>query len=623
MSAPTSGPCGDWGITAQSVVECSGNAITEAQAAQALAFVLPVLFRLSGAQFPGECDRVIRPCFPAGTLVTTAEGQQPIEEVSPGTLVLTHKGRWRRVTDGGLTGYSRLVTVKGHGAALTATPEHKVLSSEIAAFERGRKQKLGAPEWTEASHLVGRAWAAPSVVAEAPDTPELPTALNWWIVGRWLGDGWTEGANSRSRPSRVSICCAHDEADDLESVLNGWRRYEQRTTVRFVVHDADARDWLRRWFGVGAAGKQIPGWVLGLPAECRRDLLDGYVSADGSRRPYGPGDDAEQIRCGTVSERLAVSIRLLAASLGHAASVGSRRQTTETIEGRKVSGQDWWSIEWITSPSRLVWSDEGDGRLWSRVRSVEESTQIEVPVYNLNVEEDHSYVASGVIVKNCYGSNCGCDDSLFGSWPYPEATWWWATEVGLYPSYPYRWEGEWFNTGCCAGRCNLPSVPLPGPIVSVSEVLLDGEVLDPSVYDVEGFRRLRRLDGGRWPCWQNLAADPETDDNTFQVSFTYGRNPGGDGIVAARSMAVQFADYICTGDANCLPDQVQSIDREGVTMDFLSPEQLLAALGDGGIGNRLVDIWLGSVNPKKLQRRATVRRLDQKRRNRARTWPTS
>jgi hypothetical protein len=36
-------------------------------------------------------------CFPAGTLITTARGQIPIEAVELGDLVLTHEGRWRPV----------------------------------------------------------------------------------------------------------------------------------------------------------------------------------------------------------------------------------------------------------------------------------------------------------------------------------------------------------------------------------------------------------------------------------------------------------------------------------------------------------------------------------------------
>jgi Site-specific DNA methylase len=37
-------------------------------------------------------------CFPAGTLVLTDKGYLPIETIKEGDTVLTHKGRWRKVT---------------------------------------------------------------------------------------------------------------------------------------------------------------------------------------------------------------------------------------------------------------------------------------------------------------------------------------------------------------------------------------------------------------------------------------------------------------------------------------------------------------------------------------------
>jgi hypothetical protein len=38
------------------------------------------------------------PCFAPGTMVLTSDGYRPIESVAVGDRVLTHLGRWRRVT---------------------------------------------------------------------------------------------------------------------------------------------------------------------------------------------------------------------------------------------------------------------------------------------------------------------------------------------------------------------------------------------------------------------------------------------------------------------------------------------------------------------------------------------
>lgn len=222
-------------------------------------------------------------------------------------------------------------------------------------------------------------------------------------------------------------------------------------------------------------------------------------------------------------------------------------------------------------------------------------------------------------IRPCYGTNCGCGDAGFGAWP--GRSWWWGiVEYGAYPSYPYRWDGEWYNTGCCQGRCNLPHVPLPGPIVSITEVLVDGEVLDPSAYDVEGFRRVRRLDGERWPCWQDLAR-PTTETDTWSIEYVYGRVPGPDGLGAARIMAAMWGRFLCGGDETCLPEPLQHIAREGVDMTFVDAQQFIED-GVARVGILPVDLWLNSVNRSSLQRRSYVLRMDQPSRNRARTWPS-
>lgn len=65
-------------------------------------------------------------CFPPGTLVTTKRGNVPIEMVTTEDVVLTHRGRWRRVVQLHKNHYSGdLVTVNG----LSATPDHPFLTT--------------------------------------------------------------------------------------------------------------------------------------------------------------------------------------------------------------------------------------------------------------------------------------------------------------------------------------------------------------------------------------------------------------------------------------------------------------------------------------------------------------
>jgi hypothetical protein len=86
-------------------------------------------------------------CFPAGTLVRTPSGDRPIETIAVGDLVLTHRGRWRRVlalSRQVATGH--LVTLHRGGDVLRATPNHPIATPRgwIAAEELDPR---GAEVW--------------------------------------------------------------------------------------------------------------------------------------------------------------------------------------------------------------------------------------------------------------------------------------------------------------------------------------------------------------------------------------------------------------------------------------------------------------------------------------------
>lgn len=76
--------------------------------------------------------------------------------------------------------------------------------------------------------------------------------------------------------------------------------------------------------------------------------------------------------------------------------------------------------------------------------------------------------------------------------------------------YPVLISGQWHNVTCgCAGTCKCsPSGPavlaLPGPVQSVSQVLIDGQVVPPSAYRVADKRYLVRTDGDVWPKCQDM-----------------------------------------------------------------------------------------------------------------------
>ncbi|MGS2588099.1 hypothetical protein [Streptomyces hebeiensis] len=164
--------------------------------------------------------------------------------------------------------------------------------------------------------------------------------------------------------------------------------------------------------------------------------------------------------------------------------------------------------------------------------------------------------------------------------------------------------GVWRNCACgaactCGARCE---VPLPGPVAEVIEVRVDGLVLDPAAYRVDSGRLLVRTDGECWPRCQDMGL-PLDAEGTWSVTYRRGLPLPPAGAIAAGELACEFAKA-CAGDASCaLPQQLQSLSRQGINVQVMDPQAVLA---DGLTGIANVDLWIRSVNPAGKRQRSRV-----------------
>ena len=345
-------------------------------------------------------------CFTAGHLVTTARGQVPIEDVQVGDVVLTHRLRWRRVVRKQCRGNAKTIVVQGAGHfGIECTPQHQFWLRPSFMDGRGREhpvREYGVPQWMP----IGRAlanealWATPAWIDERLPALELPAALAgladpWYVIGRWIGDGHS----GSGRHHDTCICCPHGQTEFLARVLSGprkWAYIEKRTVSLFTLTDSETYEWLTANFGRGAEGKQIPSWCLTMSHPWRDSLFRGYLDADGYTKQ-------RRNQCCTVSRALAVSLRLLAESLGFRVGMSyDDKRLTYCIEGRTGVALPQYRLHWnaTLSPLRAAESFQEEGVVWSRVRKMREGRK-NATVYNIEVEEDHSYVLDGIIVKNC------------------------------------------------------------------------------------------------------------------------------------------------------------------------------------------------------------------------------
>jgi hypothetical protein len=155
--------------------------------------------------------------------------------------------------------------------------------------------------------------------------------------------------------------------------------------------------------------------------------------------------------------------------------------------------------------------------------------------------------------------------------------------------------GQWDD--CACGGVSL--LQLRRDALDVLEVT-EGEFLITD-WALQDNGRLLRVPPGVWPCCQDLTA-PVGSPGSFAVTYTYGAEPPASAVAAATEFACQLAR--ATVGLPCdLPERVTSVSRQGVSFAILDPQDFLVT---GRTGIYSVDLFLQSVNPKRLARRGSV-----------------
>lgn len=193
-----------------------------------------------------------------------------------------------------------------------------------------------------------------------------------------------------------------------------------------------------------------------------------------------------------------------------------------------------------------------------------------------------------------------------------------ATDV-LFNLTKRRWTGECADeyrpSGClcnvCTAGSNAQALMLPAVRVrAITEVRINGDVVDPATYQLRDGRylwRLRYADGTGatwWPCWQDLTRMDEQRDS-FVVAYTYGQDPPPSMRTACAALAWELALGWTPSCANScrLPKNITSMTRGGITTSFPDPASLFA---DGRTHVPEVDMLVAAVNRGEAHQRSMV-----------------
>lgn len=204
------------------------------------------------------------------------------------------------------------------------------------------------------------------------------------------------------------------------------------------------------------------------------------------------------------------------------------------------------------------------------------------------------------VVRPC-GRWCESNGGAYG-WGWSYGTW-----------VPFIMDGVWRNCWCGTGpdcrNCDPAcQVWLPGPVSQVTEVSISGSPI------VTGSYRLDATDGAWWlvrnevdgdnECWpehQDMNR-PLGEEDTWSVTYLKGEPVPAVLNDAAGILAVEWA-RACVGAACRLPQRIQNLTRQGISMSMPDVDALL----DRGLtGITEVDQVITAFNPYGLKGRPRI-----------------
>lgn len=227
-----------------------------------------------------------------------------------------------------------------------------------------------------------------------PETFEVDEEF-LWMIGIYLAEGC---------PITRGICFSlHAEETEYQDRLLkyfsalGYRPSLDlgpglRASVR--IHSANLADWFPRWLGSGCSNKAIPEELMRLPKEKTWALIRGVYDGDGSKR------DKEITQ---TSEVLALQLSELLHRVGEQPLIRTQisRVLTPIGNRRKPAYCVGWAEDTYPNKNRKGrWAFQEE--LLTRIRKLDR-VPYTGPVYNLEVEGDHTYVVNGVTTHNCFG----------------------------------------------------------------------------------------------------------------------------------------------------------------------------------------------------------------------------
>lgn len=343
--------------------------------------------RLSPTPQGGE---LIINCLTKDTEITMSDGhRKSILDVKPGDLVLTvnpetHLFEPKAVTDCWEMGEDEVWEVGlSTGEVVRSNGKHPLL-----VLEKGFKR---VDELTTDDQLMRPFWYE-------TETKPFVTEQQSYLLGFMYGDGWVGIQNRKWKSGRVGqryyTCWSAGVYEELNQAILSI--FEQQFNVKMKMTDGGYyrtdQKHVAKWFeSVGFKGnahtKRFPEWLFKQNEKTREAFYRGFIDADGHTAPN------KSVVFGQCNKDLVKDLKRLVSGLGYTSS--------KILHLTGVSQPP-------NSPKPITWHQYRIiiGSVKRKVHyapvKIEyvENTKEKEPVFDLTVEDNHNFIANGVVSSN-------------------------------------------------------------------------------------------------------------------------------------------------------------------------------------------------------------------------------
>lgn len=331
------------------------------------------------------------PCVTESTLVLTEKGYIPFRELNVGDKVLTKSNTWQKVAKQFDNGVASVYLLNASGTAgIECTKEHKFYVREM--YRKGHKaiRCFKEPVMKHAKDLItSKDYLGIPVIKD--ETPFYTDDVNfWYLIGMYLGDGWL---HKYAKDIRFGF---NDKKIEKFSKLGyPYSLYDNVNGCKHLrINNKEIYAFIEKYIGTGSNDKHIPIEILNLPKKQLQALYDGYLATDGCII-------GNKHQFSSINESMSYSVVSIIHKLYNRPAYIYKIKTApkKLIQGREVNQRDWYQIRFKLNKSKQDKAFYDNGYIWFPFKSL--TYLREDSVYNMEIENDHSYIINGVVSANC------------------------------------------------------------------------------------------------------------------------------------------------------------------------------------------------------------------------------